>query len=228
MTAGDAEAPRFGSRARGVFEEALKAGRKDLLLASVIGLVLSAVGYVVLGGFFYLLLLYMFARGARGADPDPPLSFPVFFAIYTLVVVFLMALGAYYQPKDRYDFGMGGGRHGHVMDNPLTFRDDADRAHANLGFLLVIPNFIRLNLVTLKDFITSGGSGVDPSLAGGILVLAGRSVSPGGILRAHLGHGEKAVARAIDTLKVMRWIRVRGASVSITDKGTDVLRRAGM
>jgi hypothetical protein len=222
----ETETPHFGSRIRGVFEEALQAGKKDLLLASTIGLFLSAVGYVVLGGFVYIVILYMLARHHTGPGTGPELSFSMFFFIYTAIVVLLMFMGMYYSPKENYDFGIRSSRH--TIDNPFTYRDDADRAHASLGFLLVIPNFIRLNLVTIKDFITTGGTKLDPDLAGGILVMAKRGSPPGRMLQAYSHFGEKGVAKAIETLKIMRWIRVKGASVSLTNKGVEILRRAGI
>jgi len=222
----DGQVVNLASRSRGVFEEALRECKKDLLVSAVTGTVLSIVGYVVLGLLVYVFVLYLLSRAVYRRGGSAELSFPIFFALYTLIVAVLMVVGIYYRPKERYDFGYVG--RGFVADRPFTMSDDLDRAHASLGFLLVIPNFIRLNLVTLKDVFTSGGAVVDPVLAGGIIILAQEGALPGRILRVYARHGEEGVSKAIDTLKTLRWVKVDGHLISLTRKGLEVLRRAGL
>lgn len=212
------------SRGRSVFAAALEHGRKDMLVAAVAGTFLSAVGLVVLGGILYLFLLYLFWRLELREGRGP--SFALFAGLYVVVVAALTAAGVWYEPKERYYFGLG--RRGFRVDDPTTVSDDLDRAHAALGFLVVIPNFVRLNLSTLKDLVTTRGAPVDPNLAGGILVLAHDGEPPGRMLASYVRFGERGVAKAIDLLRVLRWVAVRGHRVELTGKGMEILRRTGL
>ncbi|MHC4598872.1 MAG: hypothetical protein ACYS47_07700, partial [Planctomycetota bacterium] len=204
---------------------ALVGSVKELLLASVLGTLFSLLGYFALAGVFYFLWIYTISRGGRWKSPLVEVPFPLFLAGYTVIVLILIVVGIWYRPRESYYFGITSrGRH---FDDPFTLRDDIDRMHAALGCLLVIPNFIRLNLVTLKDLITAGGSRLETDVAAGILVMGQRGAMPGHILKAYFHLGEKGVAKSIDTMRQLGWIRVEGHAIRLTRKGNDVLAKAG-
>jgi hypothetical protein len=72
----DVQPPNLDPRLLGAVEGALEEGKRDLLIASVVGLILSAVGFAVLGFVVYFLLLYVLSN-PRG-KAEIPLPFPVF------------------------------------------------------------------------------------------------------------------------------------------------------
>ena len=148
--------PTLDPRLRETVDKALTDSMKELFLTSALGLVLSLVGFIALGAVFYLAWICVLSGGGSGKEPLIDLPFPLILGIYTVVVAILILVGIWYRPRERYYFGVGS-RSGHY-DDPTTFRDDIDRLHATVGCLLVIPNFIRMNLVTLKDSIAVGGS----------------------------------------------------------------------
>jgi hypothetical protein len=191
---------------RTILEAALARGRRELAVSSALGLLLSVVGFFLLGAVVYFLILYYTAKwqDARGE----PFVFPagVFFALYNLGLPM-----------------RGGG----TVDNPLTFRDDFDRFHMMLGFLLIIPTFVRLNLLGILDHLRSGKPVRDPSLAAAILLLAKDGTPLGRIASVLFPFGEQALQDALGYLKLLGWIRVHETgkyrTASLTERGQDVL-----
>lgn len=55
---------------------------------------------------------------------------------YVAVWVIGSALARYFTPKEEYNFGVRVGHYGFV-DNPLSLRDNYDRAHAKAGLVLL-------------------------------------------------------------------------------------------
>ncbi|GEM_PF-3324346 len=218
--------PGLTRRIRPQVETALAEGRRDLLVAAVTGTILSAVGFAILGVVVFFLLAYLVSSAGRGRGVM--ISGSLFLVLYVAALVLLFVASFYYQPKERYYFGYR--RYGGYGDDPFTLRDDLDRAHAFLGFLLAIPNFIRLNLGTLKDAVATRGAPVEPTLAAGVLLMAQEGTTPGAILSAHTDRGEKAVARALDDLRMLGWLRFDRATgrVGLKSKGVELLRRAGV
>jgi hypothetical protein len=214
---------------RGPIETALAEGKSDLLLAASIGLLLSLIGFVAFGGALYLGICLVIARIHRGYGDPFSIPFIPYFLIYSLAVFVLMVIGLIYRPKDTYYLGIYSRRSRGIWDNPTTLQDDFDRLHASLGFLLVVPNFIRRNLIILRDVLGSGGKPVDPVLASGILLLARNSDRPGTALQTLSPFGEDALRKGIDTLRALGWVRFHKntGTLSLGRRGTEVLKRTG-
>lgn len=64
-----------------------------------------------------------------------------FLPAYALIWGVLGVVSRSYMPKQDYDFGYSLGSMG-WMNKPLTFRDDVDRMHASLGFVLFPVNLV--------------------------------------------------------------------------------------
>jgi len=211
---------------RTILEAALARGRRELAVSSALGLLLSVVGFFLLGAVVYFLILYYTAKWQDARGEPFVLPAGVFFALYSLLFVALVALSVFYRPKDTYNLGLpmrGGG----TVDNPLTFRDDFDRFHMMLGFLLIIPTFVRLNLLGILDHLRSGKPVRDPSLAAAILLLAKDGTPLGRIASVLFPFGEQALQDALGYLKLLGWIRVHETgkyrTASLTERGQDVL-----
>lgn len=116
----------------------------------------------------------MYKLGSSSA-PKIQLNF-LYWVMYTICFVVAMLLGHLYTPKKDYYLGWRTKRHG-VFNNPFTLRDDIDRAHFFLGFLIAIPNFVMGNCKTIWAYFTMNSTPYSPLLAVKIMRLAVHSGS---------------------------------------------------
>jgi hypothetical protein len=217
---------------RGKIDEEIWVEMQELGKSAVLGAVISVVGFFLLGIILYFLFL-----GIENFIDLPminmrTLTIGKYFIFYTIIVVILMAVGIYYMPKEEYYTGI---RSAFFLGNdPFTLRDDKDRAHASLGFLLVLPNFIRMNAFNLHNYITSAKPVKNSTLAAAILILSEESTSPPEMLDTlqPLGFGRNAVIQAAGFLQKSDWIepgknRETGAPLlRLTEKGNQILKDA--
>lgn len=217
---------------RGRIDEALMKEVKELGRSAILGIILSVAGYIILGIFLYFILLSLdLVAGVRIVN-TMTLTLGKFFLFYTLIIGILMIVGMFYMPKERYYTGT---RSAFFRGNdPFTLRDDMDRGHASLGFLLVVPNFIRMNLKNMHNYLTSAKPIKNSTLAAAILLLSEADRPPQEILQTlqPLGFGENAVKQAVGFLQKVNWIEVgkdreTGAPLLLlAQKGNEVLKDA--
>lgn len=217
---------------RGRVDEAIMKEMQELGRSAILGIILSIAGYIVLGIFIYFILLGLdLAAGVRIVN-TLTLTLGKFFLFYTLISGILMIVGMFYMPKEQYYTGT---RSAFFRGNdPFTLRDDVDRSHSSLGFLLVVPNFIRMNLKNLHNYLTSAKPIKNSTLAAAILLLSEAGRPPQEILQTlqPLGFGEGSVKQAVGFLQKVNWIEVgkdreTGALLlRLTDKGDAILKDA--
>lgn len=216
---------------RGKIDEALKKEVQEVGTQSILGLLLSTGAFFFFGWFLYWVLSYVLMR--FGIWYMGRMSFGLFLLIYIVVLAVLVAVGMKYRPKESYYVGRQVGRH--IADDPFTHRDDRDRSHIALGLLLVIPNFIRLNLDNVRNYLTSRSPIKNSTLAAAILLYAenGRATEEIVETLQPLGFGQTAVKDAIRCLHLVNWIDINQAgesepTVTLTEKAKDILTERGI
>ncbi|MCK5057444.1 MAG: hypothetical protein KAT34_12350 [Candidatus Aminicenantes bacterium] len=215
---------------RGRIDESLMKEVKELGQSAILGIFLSATGYLILG----VLLYFIFLRIAVSTRIFNilTLSLGKFFIFYTIIIAILMVVGMYFVPKEEYYTGT---RSAFFLGNdPFTLRDDKDRMHASLGFLLVVPNFIRMNAVYLHNYLTSAKQVKNSALAAAILLLCEEGRPPAEMLQTlqGIGFGETTVKQAAGFLQKVDWLEVgkdketAAPLLQLTNKGDQVLKDA--
>jgi hypothetical protein len=215
---------------RGRIDESLMKEVNELGKGAILGMILSAAGYFILGVLLYFIFLRI-AVGTRIVNVLT-LSFGGFFIFYTLLVAVLMVVGMRYMPKEDYYTGTRSAFF--LGDDPTTLRDDADRGHASLGFLLVVPNFIRMNAINLHNYITSAKPVKNSTLAAAILLLCEEGRAPAELLETlpGIGFGEASVKQAVGILQKVDWLEAgkdketAAPLLRLTDKGEQILKDA--
>lgn len=209
-----------------LIEEAREEGRQ-----SILGLLLSLGGFLFFGGVLYWILSYLLIR--FGIWPTGNFSFGLFMLFYTGVIAVLMVVGIKYAPRENYYIGMRMGRN--IADDPLTLRDDRDREHIALGFLLIIPNFIFLNLKNAKNYLMSRRPIKNSTLAAAILLCAewGKPVREIYEELQEVGFGRGAIEDALHYLKLIDWIDIQQPEayepwITLTEKAKDLLKERGV
>lgn len=85
-----------------------------------------------------LCVLLLFSYAMSLIETHPSYFWPIYFLISLAI---LGCIGHAFEPREDYYLGwrvVGP----IVIDNPLTFKDDVDRAHFSLGFSMAIPSLI--------------------------------------------------------------------------------------
>lgn len=189
---------------RGRVDEALMKEVGEAGKSSILGLLLSVVGYLIFGLFIYFLFINILVRFRGGVAAVARLPFAVFLFYYTIFVVVLMAIGIRYSTRKR--------------TNPV------------LDFFLVVPNFVRLNLEHLRDYLKSKKPIANSTIAAALLLLAEESRSSAEIVEtlSSFGFGHGAISEAMDYLRTIQWIEVgKGVSLpvlTLTEKGKDIFK----
>jgi hypothetical protein len=216
---------------RGKIDEALKKEVQEVGTQSILGLLLSAGAFFFFGWFLYWVSSYVLMR--LGIWYLGRMSFGLFLLIYVVVLAILIAVSMKYRPKDSYYVGRQVGRH--IADDPFIYRDDRDRGHIVLGLLLIVPNFIRLNLDNVRNYLTSRSPIKNSTLAAAILLYAenGRPTEEIVETLQPLGFGQTAIKDAICYLSLVNWIDINRAeesepTVTLTEKAKDILKERGI
>lgn len=104
-----------------------------------------------------------------------------------------------------------------------------------LGLLLIIPNFIRLNLDNVRNYLTSRSPIKNSTLAAAILLYAenGRATEEIVETLQPLGFGQTAIKDAIRCLHLVNWIDIKPyeeseSTVTLTEKAKDILTERGI
>ncbi len=135
----------------------LEVRRKESVSGMMWGGLLAVGGYIGAGVLLKLFLMFYLER-TDGVLLD---WFWLFFFVF---FVLMMVAGYFYEPRERYDFGM--------VDNPFTKKDDAERADAAGGLFLVLPNFFYNYVKTLLSFFMNESERFDANLAVRLLAQA--------------------------------------------------------
>ena len=208
-------------------EEEIQKEIREQAKTSALGLLLTFVGFFFLGLMLFIFYAVIFTSARI---PEKSITLFEFFLIYTAIVTILMVVSLHYKPKDDYNLGISRGRG--YMDNPFTHKDNLERAHMALGFLLVIPNFIRMNVKTLVNYLTHKNPIQNTTIAGIILLIARNHPPVEEFLPfiRSFGFGEKITKSTLFFLQLVKWIDVREKEdesiISPTDKGEEILSRA--
>lgn len=182
----------------------LKREEGELQNSAILGSLLSLGAFFALGLVLYLIIAILLAQ-FRIHDSFN-LSLGMFFLFYPVVFVSLMLLAQTFEPKEEYYLGETWG--GRLLDNPFTLRDDADRRHFALGFLLLIPNFVYLNIKNIKGYITNRNSAYSPTLAAAILIMAREKMGGDDMLHIMhpMGFRRSLVTSTLKFLNAVGWV----------------------
>jgi len=216
---------------RGRIDEAIMSEMQELGKSAILGLFLSIGGFFIFGVIFYFILVNIVAR-TRLLSLEA-LTLGNYFIIYIIIIGVLMIVSTRYVPKEQYYLGYHSKMRG-LVDNPFTTRDNIDRGHIMLGFLMVIPSFILMNIRTLHDYITSSKPIKNSTLAAALLILAEESTHTEDMLETlqPLGFGKSAVQQAAGFLQKVDWVEAgknkeTGEPVlKLTQKGDGILKDA--
>lgn len=114
----------------------------EMVVASILGVTFSIISFIGLGMVIGVFLYMLYEVPFWGNDS--------FWLSYSLFFIMGMFLENEYRPKEHYYTGIAGS----YVDNPLTFRDDRDRIHMFLGFLLLVPSFVAANFRSLVRLLS--------------------------------------------------------------------------
>lgn len=170
---------------------------------------------VAAGGLAALALL-------AHATPLPQAAPGAFRGLYGVgVFVLLGVLGLAYTPRDDYELGLGRW----LIDNPLTLRDDIDRAHLTMGVVTALPRFV---LGAASDVVSGSWAvrGLAPherqATAEALLAL-GRG--DGAAAQRAIGRlGPTAAGRVLRALEGTKLVRPDG---KLTTQGSRLLAASG-
>lgn len=167
------------------------------------------------GGLIGLALL---AHGTPLAARSPGL----FWGVYGVgVFVLLGVLGLAYTPRDDYELGLGRW----MIDNPLTLRDDIDRTHLGMGFVVALPRFVlgAASDVVAGSWAVRGLAPHEVRGAAAALLALGRGDAAGAT--SAVGRlGPTAAGRVVRALEGTKLLRPGGR---LTTQGSRLLAASG-
>ncbi len=210
---------------RGKIEAALKKEMQEAAQQSMLGLFLSIGGFLIFGGILYMFVAWALIK----MDMTGPGKFPfgLFFLIYIIVFAGLVVLSEKYEPQKEYYLGKGFA--GQTYDDPFTLRDNMDRRHMALGFLLVVPNFFRMNMKNIFDYWNSNSPVTNSTLTAAILAFVKQPQCNADIFDAmrELRFSGNSISQTLGYLRLINWIETKEDNgrnyVFLTEKVKDIL-----
>jgi hypothetical protein len=140
-----------------------------------------------------------------------------------LAVLTLALLGRAYEPKERYYLGWFGG----LWDDPFSLRDNVDRAHVELGFLVVLPSMLLGAWVDLLGCMWLLHAPTSDDVVGATeLMLAMQRRDRVAIRDAFEQRGERAAGRAARLLGHLQLIEPHRDGPLLSARALDMLDAA--
>lgn len=185
-----------------------------MFLALVAGQSLGPGARLWLGG---AALIFVLLLGLSYLTPLPRSAPAIFWFLYAIFAFVLLALlGRAYSVREDYYLGWWGGR----LNNPFRLRDDVDRAHVALGFIVAVPRMI----VGSYGDVFAGAwlwKGLSPSELGAasetLHALGG--IDPALPQKRLRAVGEVAALRIIRWFDKLRLVRLEEGRLRLTDEG---------
>lgn len=209
---------------------ALVRERREYKTAAIMGALLSFGGFLLLGFVLYILFGTMLARLRIWQTSSFPLW--LFFLIYSLVFGALMIYSESDQAKSEYYLGVNWDSR--IYNNPFTIRNYMDRRSIFIGLLLLVPNFVRLNLKQIITYLSKGDPMINPTLTAAVLLLAGEKTSGEELLFTlnPIGYSKNSIQHILQFLSDCRWVEINKEitppRMILSPKGQNILFEAGI